>query len=84
MQRAGRTILRFDLRREGLGLGSLSRTMVDSGVGVSIAGAKIGISGVLIGVLLVDKSSSCETGMKAGPTLGDGAGVRGEGRLSIG
>ena len=58
--------------------------MVGSGVGVSIDGAKIGISGVRIGVLLVDKLFSCETGTKTGPTLGDGAGVRGEGKLSIG
>ena len=52
--------------------------MVGSRVGLSIAGATIVISGGLIGVLLVVKFSGCETGMKVGPTLGGGAGVRGE------
>ena len=73
-------MLQFELRSEG----SLIRTMIGSRVGVSIAGATIGISGVLIGVLLVVKFSGYETEIKVGPTLGGGAGVRGEVRVFIG
>ena len=73
-------MLRFELRSEG----SLILTMIGSGVGISISGATIGISGVLIGVFLVVKFSGCETGMKIGPTLERGVGVRGEVRVSIG
>ena len=53
------------------------RTMIGSGIGVITGDTITGVSGVLMGLLLIIEVSDWEKGINVGPTLGVGTGLDG-------